>query len=252
MQKIIYTLIFTALFGFSKSQKLHVTYKFTTPLHAQVREDLYINGNNALDIRDSVFIYEKLQSNSISSENGGIAIRSKNKMHKEIYYKSSLQDTILMKSNIGDQSYWIKDTLPALVWDTNYTDTKIIQNYKCKKATTIFRGSSIIAYYTLDIPYPFGPFKFGGLPGLILEIGEEDQNINTWQVQNINKDIDSKIEINKPQNIKEIIPYKDFEQLTQAGNRQDVKKLTGNLPQGTIVSEFKTVRKGIEKKYEWE
>jgi len=252
MQKIIYIIVFTVLFNFSKGQKLHVTYKFTTPLHAQVQEDLYIDGNNAIDIRDSIFIYEKLQNNSVSSENGGIAIRSKNKMHKEIYYKSSLQDTILMKSNIGDQSYWIKDIPPAIIWDTNYSDTKIIQSYKCKKATTTFRGSSIIAYYTPDIPYPFGPFKFGGLPGLILEIGEEDQTINTWQVKNISKTIDLKNEINKPQNIKKIIFYKDFEQLTQSGNREDVKKLTGNLPQGTIVSEFKTVRRGIEKKYEWE
>jgi len=39
--------------------------------------------------------------------------------------------------------------------------------YLCHKATTRFRGRDYIAWYTEEIPFPYGPFKFGGLPGLI-------------------------------------------------------------------------------------
>ena len=30
-----------------------------------------------------------------------------------------------------------------------------------------FRGRDYIAWYTEEIPYPYGPYKFSGLPGLI-------------------------------------------------------------------------------------
>ena len=42
-----------------------------------------------------------------------------------------------------------------------------ILGYPCHKATTHFRGRDYVAWYTEEIPYPYGPYKFGGLPGLI-------------------------------------------------------------------------------------
>ena len=42
-----------------------------------------------------------------------------------------------------------------------------ILGYPCHKATTRFRGRDYVAWYTEEIPFPYGPFKFGGLPGLI-------------------------------------------------------------------------------------
>ncbi|WP_370895264.1 GLPGLI family protein [Chryseobacterium gossypii] len=245
-------LLFLWSFTFFNGQNLHITYTYLTPLHARVQEDLYIKGNHALDIRDSVFVYEKAPKSNVSSENGGIAIRSKNRIYKEAYYKSASQPKILIKSNIADKPYWIEDTPPEIQWNTHYDETKIISNYTCKKATGNFRGSSIIAYYTTDLPYPYGPFKFGGLPGLILEIREENTDINQWVTLRIENGFDSKIEVQRPAHTENLISYKEFEALRQSGNRNDVKKLTSNLPEGTIVSEFRTVRKGIEKKYEWE
>ncbi|WP_299181731.1 GLPGLI family protein [uncultured Chryseobacterium sp.] len=252
MRNLIFYFCFIFLWSsLYKGQDLHITYTYISPLHAKVKEDLYINGNEAKDIRDSVFVYEKAKSN-VSQERGGIGIRSKNKMYTETYYKSALSNKILIKSNIADQSYWIKDILPEIQWNTDYNETKIINNYLCKKATCSFRGSSLVAYYTTELPYPFGPFKFGGLPGLILEISEENTNINKWFVTHIETDFSSKIEIQRPQNIENIISYQEFLALYGSANRKDVKKLTNDLPKGTIVSEFRTVRKGIEKKYEWE
>lgn len=252
MRNLIFYFCFIFLWSsLYKGQDLHITYTYISPLHAKVKEDLYINGNEAKDIRDSVFVYEKAKSN-VSQERGGIGIRSKNKMYTETYYKSALSNKILIKSNIADQSYWIKDILPEIQWNTDYNETKIINNYLCKKATCSFRGSSLVAYYTTELPYPFGPFKFGGLPGLILEVGEEKTDINRWTVTDIIKNSGSKTDTQKPQNIENVITYQEFLELYGSANRKDVKKLTNDLPKGVIVSEFRTVRKGIEKKYEWE
>lgn len=49
-------------------------------------------------------------------------------------------------------------------------DKKKYLTYTCQKATTTFRGRTYEAWFSTDIPISEGPYKFTGLPGLILEI----------------------------------------------------------------------------------
>lgn len=51
---------------------------------------------------------------------------------------------------------------------------RTIMGYECHKAVTKFRGREWTAWYTLSIPLSYGPWKFGGLPGLILAISDEN------------------------------------------------------------------------------
>ena len=44
----------------------------------------------------------------------------------------------------------------------------IVCSYPCHKAVTTFRGRTWTVWYTLDLPYSDGPWKFCGLPGLVL------------------------------------------------------------------------------------
>ena len=44
----------------------------------------------------------------------------------------------------------------------------IVCGYPCHKAVTTFRGRIWTVWYTLDLPYSDGPWKFCGLPGLVL------------------------------------------------------------------------------------
>lgn len=44
----------------------------------------------------------------------------------------------------------------------------IVCGYPCHRATTTFRGRIWTVWYTLDLPYSDGPWKFCGLPGLVL------------------------------------------------------------------------------------
>lgn len=53
-------------------------------------------------------------------------------------------------------------------------DKKQILGYTCQKATLDFGGRQWTAYFTQEIPISDGPYKFHGLPGLILEIYSED------------------------------------------------------------------------------
>lgn len=49
-------------------------------------------------------------------------------------------------------------------------EDNIIAEYTCKEAQTYFRRRQYTAWYTLAIPINDGPYKFKGLPGLIVKI----------------------------------------------------------------------------------
>ncbi|MCT2562516.1 GLPGLI family protein [Chryseobacterium herbae] len=52
-------------------------------------------------------------------------------------------------------------------------ETKTIEGFKVQKATTTFGGRNWIAWFTNDIQIQDGPYKFCGLPGLILSVGDD-------------------------------------------------------------------------------
>ena len=57
-----------------------------------------------------------------------------------------------------------------------------IGSYNAQKATTDFGGRKWIAWFTTDIPLQDGPYKFHGLPGLIVKI-EDDAKNYSWELK---------------------------------------------------------------------
>ncbi|HWW41472.1 GLPGLI family protein, partial [Pedobacter sp.] len=49
-----------------------------------------------------------------------------------------------------------------------------VLSYTCQKASLHFRGRDYIAWFSTDIPVSDGPWKFNGLPGLILKIEDTE------------------------------------------------------------------------------
>ena len=64
---------------------------------------------------------------------------------------------------------------PIIDWHLENGDT-LINNVPCKKAKCTFSGRNFIAWYAENISMPYGPYVFGGLPGLILELYDEKKN----------------------------------------------------------------------------
>lgn len=61
-----------------------------------------------------------------------------------------------------------EESVPQIPWKLE-TEKKTIAGMSCQKATGKFGGRSWEVWFAPDLPFPYGPYKFGGLPGLILE-----------------------------------------------------------------------------------
>lgn len=73
-----------------------------------------------------------------------------------------------------------------VVWTYHPNTTAELFGYTCNKATTKFAGREYIAWYSLDIPIPYGPYKFYGLPGLIVKL-EEVSGMYVWEMCSLKK-----------------------------------------------------------------
>jgi GLPGLI family protein len=89
-----------------------------------------------------------------------------------------------------DEYQYTENTEP-FEW-TMVAGTDTIMGYPCNKAEATFRGRKWIAYYTLDISYSYGPWKFSGLPGLILKVTDEKE-LFRWEAVGITKPKDEPI-----------------------------------------------------------
>lgn len=67
--------------------------------------------------------------------------------------------------------YQYTEAVPKLGWKIS-SERKSILGYDCQRATCTFRGRDYEAWFTTEIPLSYGPWKFQGLPGLILEVAD--------------------------------------------------------------------------------
>ena len=89
-------------------------------------------------------------------------------------YKNYPTGQMTITDRISLQDYCYVDSLHTQTW-TMGDSTREVLGYTCQQATTDFRGRRWTAWFATDIPISDGPWKLGGLPGLILEAYDEGQ-----------------------------------------------------------------------------
>ncbi|OPC04684.1 hypothetical protein BAS09_03050 [Elizabethkingia ursingii] len=243
-KKII--LILCIIVSFVQAQDIHVQYNHVVSKMVSFNEDLYIKGNSVYSVEDSIIHKPK----DISQEEDDFSFVLKTKIYKRKIVKNFTNNNIKILEHLGKIEYLIDDSLPIVNWKVNYNASKKIDKYLCYKATTVFRGSNIVAYFTKEIPYSTGPYKFGGLPGLILEVYEEGRKINSWKVISINDRAEIPVMM-IPKNIQEVSLQK-FLDIKKEKDDAFFKKLMAPAEGKAKIEIIKQSRNGIEKKYEWE
>mgnify|MGYP003657679479 CR=1 FL=1 len=124
-------------------------------------------------------------------------------------------------------------------------DKKIIGTFKCNLVNLNFRGRDYDIWYTYDIPTPFGPWKFNGLPGLIVKITSLDKQIN-FQLIEINTNYIKDIIV--PEN-GDKISFKEYVDYKNKTVDEFIEKLKAKLPRGATISVKVGDDKNIEKSF---
>lgn len=96
-----------------------------------------------------------------------------------------LEEWAAMPREIEEDNLMYTEQFPLQSWKIE-SETQTICGYECQKATCHWRGRDYVAWFTTAIPVSAGPWKFGGLPGLIMKICDTN-NDYTWEAVAVNK-----------------------------------------------------------------
>jgi len=84
-------------------------------------------------------------------------------------HKNYPEGKITTIDNILFDLFLYHEKMPLFTWEIQ-SDTGTILGNPVQKATTRFRGRSWVAWFAPGMPISDGPYKFHGLPGLILKM----------------------------------------------------------------------------------
>lgn len=87
---------------------------------------------------------------------------------------------VVYRDRISMDYYSFREN-PKLDWKISDEKQKI-GTHNTQKATADFGGRKWIAWFTIEIPFQDGPYKFYGLPGLIVKVGDEAGNYS-WELK---------------------------------------------------------------------
>ena len=139
------------------------------------------------DICDSVMLKARLESlQKQNHSDRGVALAGWMPEGRVAIYDDYWQNwpekgTLTVRYNILHTEYEYSEPLPTMNWIIIPDAIKEVCGYPCYGARVHFRGRDYTAWYCLDLPFNAGPWKFSGLPGLIMAV-EESSGIFSCEV----------------------------------------------------------------------
>jgi len=176
------------------------------------------------------FNFEKINAKEIRSENRNIIIIDSddgNEYFSEIIVnrKEKILTEYLFEDMTLKKYFAVYEKQPDMKWEL-LEDEKQINDYKCKKAKTTFRGRTYEVWYTPEIPVSVGPWKFNGLPGLILSVTDSTDNFYSWEVASIKHSEEEYFDFQENINNKskfQKISYQEFDEKFIEARKDDFK-----------------------------
>lgn len=163
-----------------------------------------------------------------------------------VYYKNFIKNELIIREIVWQQPYLTTEpSLPKITWQIS-EEQKMLGKFLCQKAETKFRGRNYSAWFTTEIPVSDGPWKFYGLPGLILEVSD-DKNEVQFELESIQMPCDSAIIIEPPQNGKKI-SFENYKHADDIEFEKAKKKFLSENKDRRSNREFTRVNKNLIEK----
>lgn len=233
---------------FSQYKMLNIEYQifYNTDMPNTQFANLFIN--EAKD--ESIYIKKtniKTDKKVVKEVDNSILLKFNSKKNNSNYFNFK-KDTLISTENLLGDDYIIIEKAPKLEWEL-IDETKIKDSITLSKAICEFRGRKYIAWYSLDFPIKYGPWKLQGLPGLIFEVFDETKRYN-WFLKKISSEkLDESLFIVDNKDVKQI-DIKEYSKIKY--NKSIDDKLLTQMPRGTSIVSSEVFRNGLEIKFEWE
>lgn len=178
------SLLLITLMTWANAQNQRFTYQYHFAGNVAQLDNFYTE-NMALDVTEDgseFYSVDKIKSDSLKSverekqrRSGQFKMMEEDDRSKIDYKvsKSYPDYDIKLTTYLDRDTYIVKDDR-IINWQI-ISETKKIGEWECQKATADFAGRKWNAWFTMEIPIPDGPYKFRGLPGLIVSISSEDK-----------------------------------------------------------------------------
>ncbi|MFY0632058.1 MAG: GLPGLI family protein [Flavobacteriaceae bacterium] len=183
--KIILTLSFLSVFSLN-AQNLSITYKVTVNandaiLSTSTNYDLILNGSKSAYYNNNDSLKQfKYQSFINETKKIGELTRVKLSdnhyayVKQDFFFKDYEKDTLIYNELIVSKKAFVGEKINLIDWKIQSKSDTIILNQKCLKAIGKFRGRTYDAYFSPSLSQRGGPWKFDGLPGIILSVKSQD------------------------------------------------------------------------------
>lgn len=236
MKKITALLIITFLCQNLHSQETGVFGKIEYEQSTHFSTTFYRNFTLKFDMKNSLYeekviLKENGKMKQTNTDDGQILSFDvvRNNKTPEFFYND--------RKNFYFMEIWFDKELlvkeDSFEWQWNLSEEiKKIGGFECQKATIDFRGRTYTAWFTTQIPVPFGPWKFQGLSGIILEIYDADGvfHITAKKIDVSNNSNEKLIMASKKlENPITLIEYLDKK---KALIKEDFEKVSSRLPKG--------------------
>lgn len=189
MKKYLLAILICGLWSFISNQAEEglITYTTKVNMHKNLpeeREELkkmipeFNITRNVLLFNVAESLYKSLveEENPFDQPSGGNRMIMRTGSSNETYVDRNEQLVTQLREFMGKR-YLIKKEQNRIPWKLE-NDTKEIQGYTCKSASyTDENNRKIKAWYTEEIRIALGPDSFHGLPGLILEVAINDDDM---------------------------------------------------------------------------
>ena len=191
MNKKVFVLLFLGMIVFLSAQNQRFMYEYKFVSDSTNRDDVKTELMN-LDTTpkgSKFYSYTSYKSDSLMrvdlekqlKANGSINIKTDQRKGVIRYSiaKNYTNGTIDFRTRIGMDAFRVAEER-KMTWKI-LPDKQKIGNWETQKATTEFAGRKWTAWFCSDIPIQDGPYKFSGLPGLVVKL-EDDTHSHLYNL----------------------------------------------------------------------
>lgn len=194
------------------------------PKERKLTRELIFNGTKSIYKKGKVQFAE----NSRLANNERMARRANRMMRRGengASYKNLTSGQMIDQRMIMDKEFLVTDQIVEYKWKITGNKKQILDYLVIEAQTTIEDSININAWFTPQIPIQNGPSRFGGLPGLILELTQKNGD-NTIIATDIRLgELDKEDVISEPKKGKEV-SRKEFNEIRKE-KREEMKAQGG-------------------------